>query len=144
VKRLGLLGALVVTLCGCQKKTEEAPAAPAGIFGKPSGRYVGVGHYMPGRLWKQLVHDVASKDPAASRLDDDEEIIAVLDSKTGELRQCGNLSGYCISMNPWANPLTATQRAPIPLTKHARQLDEEAEAKAQPDTRASEEQSAAE
>ena len=137
MKRLGLVGALVVTLCGCQKKTEEAPV---GLFGKPSGRYVGVGHYMPGRLWKQLVHDDASKDPAASRLDDDEEIIAVLDSKTGEVRQCGNLSGYCISMNPWANPLAASQHAPIPLTKHARQLDEEAEAKAQADTRAGDEQ----
>ena len=27
--------------------------------------------------------------------------IVVVDSQTGEIRQCGNLSGHCIGMNPW-------------------------------------------
>ena len=115
-------------LGGCQKAGEM----PASGLGAPhgKGRYFGVGLYPAGRMWPQLVAAETAKDPAASKLADDEEIIVVLDSATGELRQCGNLSGACISMNPWAKPLAPSRVAPVLLGKHAAQLNEEAEAAA--------------
>jgi hypothetical protein len=124
-----IVGALaVLALGGCQKAGET----PASGLGSPhgKGRYFGVGLYPAGRMWPQLVATETDKDPAASKLADDEEIIVVLDSATGELRQCGNLSGACISMNPWVTPLAASRMAPVLLGKHAEQLNEEAEAAA--------------
>ena len=66
---------------------------------------LGIGIYPAGR-------DVAAAGRAptaaadacrARRCDDDEQVIVVVDSQTGEIRQCGNLSGHCIGMNPWAS-----------------------------------------
>jgi hypothetical protein len=110
-------------LGGCQD------AGPASSAGAKQGRYVGVGHYAPGDMWKQVVRQ-ASKDPAAAVPADDEQIIIVMDGVSGEVRQCGNLSGFCIAMNPWAKALPQTQTAPLPMAKHAEQLAAEAEARA--------------
>ena len=82
-------------------------------------RYVGIGTYPVGQMWSQVVVANPPKDTAASRASDDEQIIVVVDTATGEIRQCGNYSGYCVSMNPWARPLTPSQTAPVPLIKHA-------------------------
>ncbi len=118
---LTALGVMALTgLAGCDK-VNDSP----GSGGTEQGRYLGVGVYSPGRLWAQMLRADAPKDPAAAVLADDDEVIVVVDSRTGEIRQCGNLSGYCVGMNPWANPLAAGQSAPIPLTKHAAQLAEE-------------------
>jgi hypothetical protein len=76
-------------------------------------------------MWTQIVRGDAVNAPAAARPADDEQVIIVVDSTTGEIRQCGNLSGQCIAMNPWAKPLAASQAAPLPLTKHAEELDAE-------------------
>jgi hypothetical protein len=109
-----------LSLGGCQK----APGgAASSLTPQSKGRYVGVGLFPAGRMWEQVVVADPAKDSAA-RPADDEEIIVVLDSTTGELRQCGNLSGACIGMNPWAKP--ASQMAPTALVKHAQQLDDEA------------------
>lgn len=120
-----VIGGLAAALClgGCNK-----PAADGGLLASPfhHSRYFGVGLYPPGRMWTQMVVASAPKDSAASRPNDDEQVIVVVDSDTGELRQCGNMSGYCVRMNPWATPLAAPQIAPIPLVKHADQLDREA------------------
>jgi hypothetical protein len=131
-----LLGLAALALAGCQKK-EETAATPAGLFGwgGHKARYFGVGMYLPSKLWTQLVRTGAPTDPAAATLDDDDEIIVVLDSTTGELRQCGNLSGHCIGMNPWANRLDPAHAAPARLLKHAKQLREEAEAAAEAEAR---------
>ena len=126
-------GLAAVLLGACQKKA-EAPAT--GLFGGngPRGRYVAVGLYSPGQMWAHLKPAPAPAeppaDPDAATLADDEQIIVVMDSATGELRQCGNLSSHCIGFNPWAKPLGATQSAPVQLLKHAQQLHEEAEAAA--------------
>jgi len=109
----------------------SACAKPAGdgSAGSPRhGRYVGVGIYPAGQMWSQVVVSNAPKDATASRTSDDEQIIVVVDSATGELRQCGNLSGYCVGMNPWAKPLAPSQVAPAPLVKHADQLGQDAAA----------------
>ena len=55
-----------------------------------------------------------------------------MDSATGELRQCGNLSGHCIGFNPWSRPLGSGQSAPVLLLKHAQQLQDEAAAAENP------------
>ena len=113
-------------LAGCQKAGENAPAATA-PHGK--GRYMGVGIYSPSRMWEQVAvpEGESPRGPTAATPADDDEIIVVLDSNTGDLRQCGNLSGACITMNPWAKPLAASRVAPVILGKHAAQLNEEAE-----------------
>ena len=126
-------GLAAVLLGACQKKA-EAPGI--GLFGGngPRGRYVAVGLYAPGQMWAHLEPAPAPAEPSVDRgaatLADDEQIIVVMDSATGELRQCGNLSGHCIGFNPWVKPLGATQSAPAQLLKHAQQLHGEAEAAA--------------
>ncbi len=100
-------------LCGCDKSAE-------GTLGGSNrhDRYLGVGVYPAGQMWSRMVVANAPKDAASAKTNDDEQVIVVIDSKTGELRECGNLTGYCVGMNPWTNPLTTTQHAPIRLTKH--------------------------
>lgn len=132
---LGMLAA-AAAVAGCQK-AEEAPAAAATLFGwgGSKARYVGVGIYSPGALWTELARPTREPDATAAVLDDDNEVIVLIDSVTGQLRQCGNLSGYCIGMNPWSDPLDPAQAAPARLLKHAKQLREEAEAAADAEAR---------
>jgi hypothetical protein len=85
------------------------------------GRYVGIGAYSAGALWSKMAVANPPRDPSAAKTADDEHVIVVVDSDTGEIRQCGDLSGYCIGMNPWAKPLSPSQGAPVALTAHADQ-----------------------
>jgi hypothetical protein len=95
--------------------------------GSTSGRYAGIGVFDTGRLWAQMVRENAPSGPEKARIADDEHVIVVVDTHTGEVRQCGDLSGYCISMNPWNGTKPA---APVKLAKHAADLDAEARAQA--------------
>ncbi|PZQ62173.1 MAG: hypothetical protein DI570_11835 [Phenylobacterium zucineum] len=118
---VGVLACLALT--GCEKKA-EVPASS--LFGSSArGRYLGVAVYTPGRMWAQVARTEAPRDAAAATLRDDEQVIVVVDSVTGELRQCGNLSGFCIAMNPWSRPTSPVAGAPAVLLKHAQQLDGE-------------------
>ena len=131
-----VLAVLLVStaLAGCNRPAaDEADRDGAG-----RGRFVGVGIYSPGAMWEQLAAPAARSSAAAATLQDDDEIIVVMDSKTGELRQCGNLSGHCIAFNPWAKPLGPGQHAPVQVLKHAQQLaaDAEAESETQSDAAA--------
>lgn len=114
----GIAALSALALSGCQK----GPFDQIGAAGH--GRYVGVGHFAPGPIWTQIAHADQPKDPAGSRLGDDDQIIVVMDSNTGEVRQCGDLSGVCVAMNPWSKPVAASQTAPVLLTKHADQLEQ--------------------
>jgi hypothetical protein len=100
-------------LGGCKK----ADWSPLGNSGH-QGRYVGVGLYGPGKQWTRMVAAQQLADDARAHPIDDQIVIVVADSQTGELRACGDLTGYCIGMNPWAKPLAASQIAPIVLTEH--------------------------
>jgi hypothetical protein len=71
----------------------------------------------PGQPWTKLVAAQATNG-AAARTADDQAIIVVTDSDTGEVRACGDLSGYCVGMNPWKSALPASQLAPVNLTEH--------------------------
>ncbi|MFT4254136.1 MAG: hypothetical protein QM608_16835 [Caulobacter sp.] len=101
--------------------------SPSSKSGSGTGRYAGIGVFDTGRLWAQMVRENAPSEPEKARIDDDEHVIVVVDTHTGEVRQCGDLSGYCISMNPWNG---AKPPAPVKLAKHAVDLDAEAQAKA--------------
>jgi hypothetical protein len=115
--------ATALCLSACNRPIEAGAGGP-----HARGRYSGVGIYRADRMWPQMAAAAASKDAAPARLRDDEEIIVVVDSQTGEIRQCGNLSGYCIGMSPWARPLVGPQLAPVPLIKHDEDFQREADA----------------
>jgi hypothetical protein len=99
-------------VAGCKKM--GAPDILSG--GAGHGRYVGVGIYSPGPGWRQINQTSQPKDASAAKLSDDDEIIVVVDSRTGEVRQCGNLSGVCIAHNPWEG--APAQSEPVTLAKH--------------------------
>jgi hypothetical protein len=120
MRQLAMTAAVLAlaALASCSKKASDGGG---GVSAWPlgHGRYFGVGIFQPGRMWLQLAHGPRTGKTAAATLQDDEEVIVVIDSHTGEVRECGNLSGYCISLQPWA----ATGAAAAVL-KHAGQLDE--------------------
>ena len=124
----GVGGVALLGLFGCNKAADLAGGgAPHG-----HGRFQGVGLYAAGEMWPQVAGATAPKDAAASKLDDDDTVIVLIDSETGEVRQCGNFSGVCVGMKPWAAPLASGQMAPVVVTKHRERLNAEAEAKVQP------------
>lgn len=102
--------------CGNQNAASTGPRSP--------GRYAGIGTFEAGRLWQEAKDGPASKDSSAARLADDEHVIVVLDSHTGEVRQCGDHSGFCVAMNPWQASAVTTV-TPVKLSKHAADLDAE-------------------
>jgi hypothetical protein len=119
--RAGSLGIvlLVGLLAGCQKSDEAYGTGP-----RAQGRYAGIGTFDAGRMWTQIAGTAESKDAGAARIEDDEHIIVVVDTRTGEVRQCGDHSGVCVAMNPW-NGQGAGLAAPVHLKKHATELDAE-------------------
>ena len=121
--RVSTLAALLMAclLSGCG----ENVAGPDGGARSP-GRYSGIGTYEAGRLWAEMAGVEAPSDPAAAQLADDEQIIVVIDSHTGEVRQCGDYSGICVTMNPWTGP-GARSATPVRLNKHAAELTAEDE-----------------
>jgi hypothetical protein len=120
-KSLGFSLLALAALSACKKA--DADISPAA-----RGRFVGVGIFQPGSPWAHLATVPATSDPAAAKLADDQAIIVVTDSTTGEIRACGDLSGYCVGMNPWRAGLTNRQLSPVRLTRHAKtpELDEAA------------------
>lgn len=109
---------LTLLLAGCGQAS-NGPASP-----DRHGRYAGIGTYPADQLWSHMAEPARPADAAAATISDDEQIIVLVDSHSGEVRQCGNLSGHCIAMNPWTG---ATRAAPVRLTAHAADLAREAE-----------------
>ena len=120
--RLGMIALALLSLAAC-KRPNEAPASDTEA--SAHGRYVGIGIYDAGTPWSKMIQAEATptnkdqpKDEAAAKTIDDQVIIVVEDSKTGEVRACGDLTGYCIGMNPWNKALLPSQIAPIRLSEH--------------------------
>lgn len=114
---LGMAAALAVCgLIGCKK------AADGFQFDQSDpghrGRYSGVGIYSPGPSWLKLTTGLPPADPAVAKPVDDQAIIVVTDSQTGEVRACGDLTGHCVGMNPWRVNLVKSQIAPVGVTEH--------------------------
>jgi hypothetical protein len=91
-----------------------------------NGRYVGIGVFNVGAMWSQIKAAKADKDPPKATLADDEHIIVSVDTRTGEIRQCGDMSGYCTATNPWNNEMSSGQSLPTALIKHASDFTDEA------------------
>lgn len=92
---------------------------------KNNGRYAGVGVFDTGQLWGEATAAPKPSDPAVATIRDDEHIIVVMDTYTGEYRQCGDHSGYCVTTNPWSAGGIAL---PAKLGKHAADLAAEDQA----------------
>ncbi|HEX4098495.1 MAG TPA: hypothetical protein VHX64_17340 [Caulobacteraceae bacterium] len=118
----GVVMLAAMALAGCGRSGDLLGAD----HGHTHGRYAGIGIYTPGQPWARMVAAQQAKDSPSARTIDDQAIIVTVDSVTGEVRGCGDLSGYCVGMNPWKTPLAASQQAPIALTGHARQIDPDA------------------
>ena len=119
--------ALSILAMGCLLSGCDQQGAVSGPGLKSQGRYAGIGTYDAGRLWGQMAGVEAPSDTAAAKLVDDEHIIAVIDSHTGEVRQCGDYSGVCVAMNPWAAQ-GSRSATPVKLKKHAADLAAEDQA----------------
>jgi hypothetical protein len=112
-----VIAVTAVSACNSSPATNSSAAAHGG-----SGRYLGIGVYPASDLWQHLAATDRPRDAAAATLADDTELIVVVDSNSGEIRQCGNLSGHCIGMNPWAAPLGQGRAAPVALDQHMADL----------------------
>jgi len=115
---LKFLGFALLTLAAlqvsaCKKHLDFDSDGPAS-----HGRFVGVGIYTPGAPWSQMTRAQQPADASAAQLSDDQAIIVVTDSSTGEVRACGDLSGYCVAMNPWRGALANEQLSPVRLAAH--------------------------
>jgi hypothetical protein len=101
--------------------------ADGGGMGRPPrhGRYAGIGVFDAGQLWSNMAVPKPAASQQAATIADDEHIIVVVDTDTGEVRECGDFSGYCTSFSPWTSAIAPAQRAPVALTQHAADLARE-------------------
>jgi hypothetical protein len=117
---LGVVLIVAVALGGCHKVSSWTDDDT-----KPRhGRYTGIGIYPADPMWSRIAGADKPKDKAAATTADDQDVIVVVDGETGEIRQCGNLSGYCVGMNPWSRALAGKQNAPLGLDKHAADIED--------------------
>lgn len=114
--RRPLLLATALTLAGC-----HASVADSGS-GSAKGRYAGIGVYDAGSVWRHMAGTPDPSDSSRARIADDEHVVVVVDTVSGEVRQCGDHSGVCVAMNPWAGKAPAL---PASLAKHAAELEVE-------------------
>jgi hypothetical protein len=113
----------LLVLGGCHRGAD-------GGFNRPQrhGRYAGIGVFDAGQLWSNMAVPKQAGAQQAATTADDEHIIVVVDTDTGEVRECGDFSGYCTSLNPWTSAIAPAQKTPVPLTAHAADLAREAAA----------------
>jgi hypothetical protein len=112
----------LLPLGGCGPHTSEG----GGRQSLRHGRYAGIGVFDAGTLWSRMAAPKQAGSQQAATTADDEHIIVVVDTDTGEVRECGDLSGYCASLNPWTSAIAPAQRVPVPLTAHASDVAREA------------------
>jgi hypothetical protein len=114
----------IFLLAGCS----PADVDDASGNGQKNGRYVGLGIYSAGALWRHIKGIDPAKDPATARLKDDEHIIVSVDTQTGEVRQCGAHSGFCTTLNPWKTAILPGQHLPVRLDTHSDDLANDGDA----------------
>ena len=108
-------------LGGCDRGSDGG-----GIVRAPRhGRFGGIGVFEAGPLWSKLAVTKPAGNAQAATTADDEHVIVVVDTDTGEVRECGDLSGTCAAFNPWTRAVASGQGAPVSLTAHAEDLARE-------------------
>jgi len=118
--RAALIAASLLGLTGCHGESTTP------LSGPHHGRYAGIGLFSPGKVWAHLQGET-TKDPAAAKPEDDDAVIVVVDSDTGEMRECGNYSGLCVSMNPWTKAIAPQRHTPVAVNAHAAELEQPTE-----------------
>src|SRR4051794_35369098 len=114
----------VCLLAGCDRGSDSMSRPPR------HGRYAGIGVFAAGTLWSKMTVPNKVAPPHAATTADDEHVIVVVDTDTGEVRECGDYSGYCTAMNPWTQAIAPEQKTPVPLTAHAADVARDVEANA--------------
>ena len=111
--------AAVLALGGCSAPASSSPGTEA------HGRYAGIGAYSPGELWSRMAPAQAQAAPDGATIADDEHIIVVVDNQTGEVRECGDYSGVCVSMNPWTRAIAREHASPVKLRQHLSEVQQQ-------------------
>ncbi len=111
--------AAALALSGCSAPASSSPGTES------HGRYAGIGTYSPGELWSRMATAQAPAASDAATIADDEHVIVVVDNQSGEVRECGDYSGVCVSMNPWTRAIAMEHASPVKLTKHLREVQQE-------------------
>jgi len=117
--------AVALALAGCHGAVTDTGS------GGTKGRYAGIGVYDAGGVWRHMSGAPDPGDLAGARIADDEHVVVVVDTVSGEVRQCGDHSGFCVAMNPWAKRAPAL---PASLARHAAELEAEGDAATANDT----------
>ncbi len=117
LKRAVMSAAAVAILGGCNAPPPNASEAI-------HGRYTGIGTYSPGALWSKIGSPRSAENPQMATTADDEHIIVVVDSQSGEVRECGDYSGICVSLQPWMKAVTKTQTSPVVITRRLPQIEQ--------------------
>lgn len=108
--------ALLLLIGGCQGEGSMSSRSK-------NGRYQGIGVATPGAGWTTAADAPKPGKSDAATLSDDDYVVFITDTQTGEVRECGDRSGFCIKLQPWAKP---TPQAPISLTEHKKIADDDA------------------
>jgi hypothetical protein len=87
------------------------------------GRYEGIGIGPAGDAWRKLADAPKSTDAKQANLGDDDYLIVVTDSQTGEVRECGDRSGFCIRLDPWRG---TAPTVPLAVTEHTQHKSDDA------------------
>ena len=95
MRRMAITAAAMLMLASCHKPT---PANERGLYGH--GRFAGIGVFDVGPMWAAIAGLKSPQDAATANIADDQHIIVVVDSFTGEVRECGDMSGVCAALNP--------------------------------------------
>lgn len=107
---IGLICLSAAMLASCDRSEDYASGRAK------SGRYQGIGITTPGEQWTKIAAAPKPGDDKHATLEDDDYVVFVTDSQSGEVRECGNRSGFCVRFQPWQHPAPP---APLVLTDHA-------------------------
>ena len=102
-----------VATAGCRKMELAAGSDTVAAH----GRFAGVGVTDAGVRWSRaIIANRPAKDSDAAKTVLDDHVIVVVDTATGAIRQCGDISGYCIgekTLDP-TSPTRAVDVAKVP------------------------------
>jgi hypothetical protein len=105
-------------LCGCNPQAAAMNESVEATHDE-GGRYAGIGTYQADSVWNDIEGAAATNDAELAGQRDDSQIIIVTNRHTGEIRQCGNYSGFCIVMNPWKGESRANApQSPVRIDRH--------------------------
>lgn len=101
-------------ISGCGPHLANAPH-------RGEGRYQGIAIGPAGDAWRKLADAPKPLSAKIANLADDDYLIVVTDTTSGEVRECGDRSGFCVQLRPWDKPAPL---APLAVTEHTPHKDD--------------------